>query len=221
MMSKLQKASGIYLMKFIGGYFYIGSAVNMRARQSRHLHHLRNNNHDNSRVQNVYNKYDNYVEFVVLEECSNDALIEVEQFYLDKYFSDEKCLNLCEIAGSTKGNKVWLGRKHKKSTIDKMKKSASLRGVKGSEHPTSKSVLKYDIEGNFIEEYGSVKDAAISIGLSDSSNICACLKGKKKSSKGYQFRYFSKNYPKKIDPVKRHKLFNNFKKKLRDESECI
>lgn len=54
-------------------------------------------------------------------------------------------------------------------------------------------VAKYDDEGNFIESYSTLKEAATAHGLKTSSNIVAAIKGIQKHCKGFRWRYFYGN----------------------------
>lgn len=56
-----------------------------------------------------------------------------------------------------------------------------------------KSVARYDDEGNFIESYSTIKEAAESLGLKSSGNIIAAIKGTQKRCGGYRWRYFYGN----------------------------
>ncbi len=56
-----------------------------------------------------------------------------------------------------------------------------------------KSVARYDDEGNFLESYSTVKEAAESLGLKSSGNIIAAIKGTQKRCCGYRWRYFYGN----------------------------
>lgn len=49
-----------------------------------------------------------------------------------------------------------------------------------------KSVLQFDLEGNFIAEYDSAEEAAKSCGL---TNVSACCRGKYKTAGGFLWRY--------------------------------
>lgn len=64
-----------------------------------------------------------------------------------------------------------------------------------------KSVAKYDDNGNFIESYSTIKEAADSIGASSSANIIAAIKGTQKRCGGYRWRYFYGNTS-NIQPLK-------------------
>ena len=115
----VSKVSGIYRIELGNGWFYIGSAVDLRRRRREHLRTLNFKIHVNSHMQNRWNKYSIF-EFVVLEECEINELILREQAFLDIYFADPKNINLAPTAGSC------LGRVHSVETRAKM--SASRKG---------------------------------------------------------------------------------------------
>ena len=50
------------------------------------------------------------------------------------------------------------------------------------------SVLQYDLEGNFIRKWDSMRDAARELGLL-SARICDCCKGNRNKHGGFQWRY--------------------------------
>ena len=50
-------------------------------------------------------------------------------------------------------------------------------------------VIQYDINGNKLREFPSLTDAAEFVGLSDTSGIAKCCKGKRRSAGGYLWRY--------------------------------
>jgi group I intron endonuclease len=63
------------------------------------------------------------------------------------------------------------------------------KGKLGKPHPKSgKRILQLDKEGNTIQEYNSIDDAAKYIGRKR-SNISCCLIGKSKTAYGYQWKY--------------------------------
>ena len=49
-----------------------------------------------------------------------------------------------------------------------------------------KKVNQYDLDGNYIKTWNSIKEAEKEVGT---SHICQCLKGKFKQTKGYKWRY--------------------------------
>ena len=49
-----------------------------------------------------------------------------------------------------------------------------------------KKVNQYDLDGNYIKTWNSIKEAEKEVGT---SHICQCLKGKFKQTKGYKWSY--------------------------------
>lgn len=63
-------------------------------------------------------------------------------------------------------------------------------GRKGKLHPTSRPVLQFDLEGNFINEWKCISEAARAIGCSPSSiSSCASTHIRNKTCKGYIWKY--------------------------------
>ena len=80
---------------------------------------------------------------------------------------------------------------------------------------TYKKVIQYSLQGDFIKVFQSYIEAAQSVGLSTSTCISQCCKNKG-ASKGYLWRYYTENYPMKIDAnISSHSLIvankDNFK----------
>lgn len=68
---------------------------------------------------------------------------------------------------------------------------------------TVKNILQYDLEGNFITRYETQIDAAKAIGIEKSYNINKCLKGISEQAYNYQWKYYSDNFPIKINSINR------------------
>jgi hypothetical protein len=62
---------------------------------------------------------------------------------------------------------------------------------KGADNPTSKPIIKSDINGNFIKEYVSLTEASLDLGIILPS-LCNCLKGTSKSAGGFKWKYKNK-----------------------------
>jgi len=99
---------------------YIGSACNLRQRQSMHLSNLRNNKHPNPKLQAHYNKYgEQDLQFSVLINCNKENLIITEQSFINIY---KPWFNICKIAGSSLGVKRGpLSEEHKISISKSLK----------------------------------------------------------------------------------------------------
>jgi len=61
----------------------------------------------------------------------------------------------------------------------------AMKGKFGKDNPTSKSVLQFDLNGNFIREYAGISEAKR---LTGANGIWHCLSGKKKQSGGYVWK---------------------------------
>lgn len=149
--------SGIYKIKCkSNNSFYIGRASSIKNRKSRHFSQLRKNKHFNKRLQRTFNKYgiESFV-FEVLEYCEQSQLKNREQFYLNKYFSNKKCLNLkneSDVPTTSGKNKV--------------------------------KVNQFDLDGNFIKSWESCTEAGLSLGK-DPSKIISCKNKNRKSAYGF------------------------------------
>lgn len=77
--------SGVYVItNTVTGHRYIGSAVDLRHRWSRHKYELNAGKHYNPHLQRAWDKYGaNCFMFSILEYCNILQLLFREQFYLD------------------------------------------------------------------------------------------------------------------------------------------
>jgi hypothetical protein len=88
------------------------------------------------------------------------------------------------------------------SEIIKKKISESLKGHKKSQTAIDKGIItrrikknrkiiQFDIDGNRLNSFDSLLEAAEYIGVSRSCGICACCLGKHKTASGYIWKYES------------------------------
>lgn len=93
---------------------------------------------------------------------------------------------------SHKGQKAW--NKGKKATNEHRNAiSRGLKGHKGCEYNKihySKGVVQYDLKGNEINRFYSQKEAVRKTGF-DYASIHLCCEGKRKTAKGYIWKYSS------------------------------
>lgn len=79
------KICGVYkILNKVNGKCYIGSSSDVNKRISTHKRRLLTGKHESPVLQRVYNKYGlSSLEFILLEECSLDQQIALEQKYID------------------------------------------------------------------------------------------------------------------------------------------
>jgi len=119
--------SGIYIiLNYNNNKIYVGSASDLKHRRSTHFSLLRRNKHYNKHLQFSYNKYtkENF-QFVIIEYCDKDSLIQREQYYIDTLNPQ---YNIRHIADSNLGCKM----------PDSMRKAVSIRNkllYQGEDNP--------------------------------------------------------------------------------------
>lgn len=122
--------SGIYIIKnLLNGKVYVGSAVSIKKRWTRHKHQLNKNKHHSEHLQRSWNKYgkDNF-SFEVLQVVANKKdLIFEEQKHIDRLKSYDRKFgyNISPTAGSSLGVKHTDEMKRKISMANKGKKISS------------------------------------------------------------------------------------------------
>lgn len=76
---------GIYKIEnIINNKVYIGSSIDIEKRFYKHLWMLRKGVHDNNYLQNSFNEHgEENFKFSIIESCSEDMLIKMENFFLN------------------------------------------------------------------------------------------------------------------------------------------
>jgi len=90
-------ARGIYkIINVINNKFYVGSAVDLKRRKTRHFSELRTGKHNNRHLQAAWVKYgEQAFVFVVVEELPDDAdLLAAENVWLKEHVGKDYCYNL-------------------------------------------------------------------------------------------------------------------------------
>ena len=77
-------------------------------------------------------------------------------------------------------------------TIDKMSKNAHFKNKFGIEHPNSKPIIQFTLDGKLVRKWDSAMDAHRELGINRNC-ICQCCKGKYKTANGYIWRYYYKD----------------------------
>jgi group I intron endonuclease len=136
---------GIYsYTNTINGKVYIGHSINLKYRSYRHVRDLNKGVHDNRYLQRAWNKYglDKFIyEEIVCGPFDKKELVELEQFYIDKYDSRNPSngYNILPASGSRAGIKSSEETKEKVSIA--MKGNKHNLGNKASEETKKKMSL--------------------------------------------------------------------------------
>lgn len=87
---------GIYKIENLkNGKVYVGQAVDIKRRWSRHRMELKKGIHSNKYLQRAYDKYGvDAFRYSVIEECPKEKLNEREIFYIQKFDSFSNGYNL-------------------------------------------------------------------------------------------------------------------------------
>ena len=202
------KSIGIYKIK-INDKEYIGSSCNIGHRLKHHLWSLENLKHHNRTMQNLYNKYGkDEIYFTIIEECSDDILIEREAFYIDKlnpyinHILDPQKI----VRDQVYKNRISEGLKH-----------AYANGLKPH---NLRVVYKYSLKtGEYLESFESLTAAANSVNLKSVNSIKAVCNGEQTSAGGFIWSYnkvdlvFTRDKKYKLESVLQYTIDGVFIKK--------
>lgn len=171
--------SGIYSIRNITtNKCYIGQSQNIYMRLGMHLTRLVNNKHRNRLLQEEWNIYNsNSFEFELLEECSKEELETREIYYINQ-FADYNIRR----DGYRLRMSDYSRHKMSKSRIEGYKNGTILK--------ITKTIHKYDLDGNYLESYNSLREAA-DINKTLPSTIVRSAKTKKSCS-GFMWSYEAK-----------------------------
>lgn len=111
----------------------------------------------------------------LIEECAEENWEEREKYWISYY------PNLTNIS---KGGVTYFGEYHKRSDFVSS---------------VIKKVIKYDLNGNFICVYDSIKIASNG-NESLRKHISCCCNNKRQSANRFQWKYYTDNYSLKIEP---------------------
>lgn len=193
--------SGIYQIRNkTNEKVYIGSTVHLRRRFNKHLRLLRIGKHHSQILQRSFDKHgESAFVFEIISHSPREYLLKMEQWFIDNLHPH---YNVCRsttnsrlgLKNSAKHNEALrmsnVGRPCKESTRQLISKSKigrklSLEAKEALRNQSSGcSVSQFDLNGNFINKYRSVKEAARQLRISG-SGIRGCVQGKYKTSSGF------------------------------------
>ena len=188
-----KKKSGVYcIVNKKNNKKYIGSSKNIWQRLQCHRSYLRNNSHTNKHLQSSYNKHgESQFDVYVIEYCDN--YLEREQFYLDSVNPEYNQMKTA--VGSS-----W---------TDSMRLNASISRLNGFKNGTittyqDKKVYRYDLNGNFIDEFPTIKEMCEKTQCSQ-SQFYRYINGKSNRCRNWLFSFEKKE---KIDSYKKYDFKN-------------
>lgn len=165
---------------------YIGKTINPKSRMYSHFNEIKYYNTYKSRwIKKILSLKLKPI-MKILKICPLEDFEKYEAEYIKIY----KLNNLVNSDEAGQGN---IGRR--KEIIEK------------SIEKISKIVYQYDINGNYIKKYKSVREASRNLNI-DHSHIVRCCNGTNKHTKGFIFKY---EYNKNVKPVENP---NALKKKV-------
>jgi hypothetical protein len=202
-MINIRGLSGIYGIKNkINNKIYVGSSINIHSRLLEHIYDLKKKIHCNDYLQNSWNKYgENNFEFCLICKCEIENLLDNEQYYIDYLDSKNRKFgyNISpdvlrhKVSDSTRAKlkKVFSGENNPRWG----KKGCTRNAEQLKQHAVScsKPVVQFDLLGNEVATYKSLKDAAHAVGV-HLSGISMCLKGKTKTCGKFIWKYGVKNF---------------------------
>ena len=180
--------SGIYKIDLGTDKVYIGSSKNIDKRLNSHLSKLRRGSHSNQKLQRAFDKHgeDCFNYKIIEEEVNENKLLKLEQYYLDNHIDFTKDYNICKVAGSGPNTSCRVLKINNKGQIEVVYESiveaAEKEEIDRSEITRSNitntkykgfywryeinkeckghKCFKYDLKGNYLEEYDSIRSAA-------------------------------------------------------------
>ena len=164
------KVIGVYkIVTKNNGKVYIGSSGDVIKRFGTHLSRMKRNVHHSPYLQNTYNKYgiDN-IELSVIEELPTiNTQLEREQYWMDFYKSYNR------------------------------KYGYNVSKIAGLNDTGKVKVHQYTLEGNYIREWESLKEASVTHNVTSVGSAMNSKYGRVQAA-GYQWRYFKVD---KLDSV--------------------
>ena len=172
---------------------YIGQTINEKDRRRKFLN-KENVSYSGPKINKAIEKYGaknfKYEIIFAIESYNKDEIIKIlnekEKYFIKLFDSIDNGYNLSE--GGRTNN--FISEESKQSRINKIQKP----------------ILQYNLEGEFIREWKSSKEAADTLNIS-SGNICQVLKKVRYQSNGYIFIYKTGEISQKIQitPTKQQK----------------
>jgi group I intron endonuclease len=179
---------------------YIGKTNNIKNRLRRHLNNssLSESTKKNNWIISLL-KNNQLPIIEVLEEVSSEDIDFYEMFYISLF----KSWGFELLNGTNGGDGFdWSGRKH--NQYSKLKNKIN--------SPHRKSVAQFDLNGNLMNKYHSLREAALAVN-GDRAHISRACSGKLKTSAGFKWKF--------IDRINKHNIKETKNRVIRYEKPRI
>lgn len=206
----LAKISAVYcIYNKLNGFEYIGSTSNLYNRMLKHRALLRHNKHANPNLQKDWNKYgEDAFDYRIVELCTPEQLKVREDYYIKNQLVG---YNLAD------GALHYSFLEDSRRRMSEGRKAGFANG--NIQCYQKKKVYKYDLDGNLVAEYDSLKEAAIAENINRSS-IKRCLSGIFSQSNGFRWSLTKTESLGKYEKPK-HIVPNRYTYIVSDESTVI
>lgn len=180
---------GVVYKVSIGNVFVIGSTIRNRTREGEYRRELAKNNWNNTYLQNSYNKYGKeFFKFEVLQkDIPEDLLLFVEDIWMGAscaMVKDRKSgVNIRPVTRNICSEEAKYN-----NSISKLGDKNPMFGRKGKNNPKSKPIFQYDLNGNFIKQYDSIKQILENSDIKYTGNISSVALGNR--TKAYNYLWF-------------------------------
>ena len=195
----LWKKAGIYcIINVCNQKKYVGSSKNLYRRLMSHRSALRKGVHENRKLQNSWNKHgeDNF-QYFILEYCQESNLISREQYYIDSIKPWYNIVQEVERLSFPEESRTKMSISRKEGIAN-----GSIRLYQ------EKPIYQYTLDGSYLREYKSIKEASEVSGVTRSS-INRFLEGKYKKGGNFLWSLTREDrLPPYIRPSKDNSYFN-------------
>lgn len=180
---------------------YVGKTINLKRRLRAHITRSKNKKHHTACwIQSLIKKGEHPI-IEVIEECSEDNWQEREIYWIQEYRKLHDLTNLLNggEGGATYGRLGTPWSEKQRINNRKARFGVSVKhtpegdanrkkGIREYYNSIKKSVLQYDLDGNFIKKWDSAVDAGNGLNISP-SNITRSCKSSNLTTNGFMWSY--------------------------------